>query len=69
MSVDDPTYRQLRFSFILQTIGAVLFAIATIVRVFLDGFAVTTLLFAAATILIAALARWTYRRLQAMREA
>jgi hypothetical protein len=69
MSVDDPLYRQLRFSFILQTIGAVLFAVATVVRVFIDGFTITTLLFGLATVAIAALARWTYRRLQLMREA
>lgn len=68
MSADDPLLRQLRFSFVLQIIGATLFAIATVIRFVAGGFDLTTIVFLGATILIGVAAFFTRTRIQRLRE-
>jgi hypothetical protein len=67
MSADDQLLRQLKFSFVLQVIGAALFAIATVIRLVIDGLDITTFIFLGATILIAAAAVFTRKRIQQLR--
>lgn len=70
MPADNVLLRQLKFSFILQTVGAGLFAIATIIRFVIDGLDITTFLFLGATLLIGVAAVFTRRRIQQLtREA
>lgn len=64
MSAEESLRRQLRFSFILQVIGAVLFAVAFVIRTVIYGLELTTWLFALGSIGIAAVAVWTRRRMQ-----
>ena len=68
MSADDVLLRQLKFSFVLQIIGAGLFAIATVIRLAIGGFDLTTILFLGATILIGAAAVFTRKRIQGLRQ-
>ncbi len=67
MSADDVLLRQLKFSFVLQVVGAALFAIATVIRFIAGGFDLTTIVFLGATILIAVAAFFTRTRIQQLR--
>lgn len=64
MSADSVLLRQLKVSFVLQLVGAGLFAIATVIRFIIDGLDVTTFLFLGATVLIGVAAVFTRRRIQ-----
>ncbi len=64
MSAEDSLRRQLKFSFVLQVIGAVLFAVAFVIRALIYGLELTTWLFALGCIGISAIAVWTRKRLQ-----
>ncbi len=64
MPADNVLLRQLKFSFVLQLVGAGLFAIATIIRFVIDGLDITTFLFLGATVLIGAAAVFTRKRIQ-----
>ncbi len=67
MSADDVLLRQLKFSFALQTIGAALFAVATVIRFIAGGLDLTTIVFLGATILITVAAVFTRTRIQQLR--
>ena len=69
MSADEVLLRQLKFSFVLQIIGAGLFAIATVIRFVAGGLDLTTIVFLGATILIAVAAFFTRSRIQRLRES
>jgi ABC-type transport system involved in cytochrome bd biosynthesis fused ATPase/permease subunit len=69
MSADDVLLRQLKFSFVLQVIGAALFAIATVIRFIAGGFDLTTIVFLGATILILVAAFFTRTRIQQLRDS
>jgi|DEB0MinimDraft_6_1074348.scaffolds.fasta_scaffold82668_3 hypothetical protein len=64
MSADDVLVRQLKFSFILQLVGAGLFAVATIIRIVLGGLDITAIVFLIATVLISTAAVFTRKRIQ-----
>ena len=64
MSADDVLVRQLKFSFILQLVGAGLFAVATIIRITLGGFDITAIVFLIATVLISTAAVFTRKRIK-----
>lgn len=68
MSADDPLVRQLKFSFVLQVVGAALFAVATIIRVALGGFDITAIIFLVATVLITVAAVFTRKRIQQLNQ-
>ena len=64
MSADDVLVRQLKFSFILQLVGAGLFAVATIIRIILGGLDITAIVFLIATVLISTAAVFTRKRIK-----
>ncbi len=64
MPADNVLLRQLKVSFVLQLVGAGLFAIATVIRFIIDGLDVTTFLFLGATVLIGVAAVFTRGRIQ-----
>lgn len=64
MSADDALVRQLKFSFVLQLVGAGLFAVATIIRIALGGLDITAIVFLIATVLISTAAFFTRKRIQ-----
>ena len=64
MSADDVLVRQLKFSFVLQLVGAGLFAVATIIRIVLGGLDITAIVFLIATVLISTAAVFTRKRIQ-----
>jgi hypothetical protein len=64
MSADDVLVRQLKFSFILQLVGAGLFAVATIIRIVLGGLDITAIVFLIATVLISTAAVFTRKRIK-----
>ncbi len=63
MAADDALRRQLRFSWVLQIIGATLFGVAFFIRAFIYGLEPTTWLFAVGGVGIAGVAVWTRRRM------
>jgi uncharacterized membrane protein YjjP (DUF1212 family) len=67
MSAEDALLRQLKFSFVLQVIGAALFAIATVIRFVAGGFDLMTIVFFGATLVIIAAAVLTRRRIRQLR--
>jgi hypothetical protein len=64
MSADDVLVRQLKFSFILQLVGAGLFAVATIIRIVLGGLDITAIVILIATVLISTAAVFTRKRIK-----
>jgi len=64
MSADDVLVRQLKFSFVLQLVGAGLFAVATIIRIVLGGLDITAIVFLIATVLISTAAVFTRKRIK-----
>jgi ABC-type transport system involved in cytochrome bd biosynthesis fused ATPase/permease subunit len=68
MSADEVLLRQLKFSFVLQVIGAALFTVATVIRFIAGGFDLTTIVFLGATILILVAAFFTRTRIQQLRD-
>jgi hypothetical protein len=54
----------LKFSFILQLVGAGLFAVATIIRIVLGGLDITAIVFLIATVLISTAAVFTRKRIK-----
>lgn len=66
MTADESLKRQLRFSFFLQAAGAVMFAIATIVRALAVGFDLVTVILALVTIGVIAAAMFTRSKIRAL---
>lgn len=64
MSADESLRRQLRFAFFLQVAGALMFAGAFIVRAVALGFDPVTALLGLVTLLIAAAATFTRKKMQ-----
>ncbi len=64
MNGDESLKRQLRFSFFLQVAGAVMFAIATLVRASAVGIDLVTIILALVTIGIGAAAVFTRSRMK-----
>jgi hypothetical protein len=64
MTPEEQMRRQLRFAFLLQVAGAVMFAIATVVRAVGIGFDVVTAVFALITVVIAGAAIFTRKKMQ-----
>ena len=66
MSANESLRRQLRFSFFLQSAGAVMFAIATLVRAFAVGVDLVTVILALVTLGVGAAAVFTRSRVKAL---
>ena len=65
MSTDDSLRRQLRFSLFLQIAGAVMFAVATVVRALAVGIDLITIVLALITVAVVAAAVFTRSKMQA----
>ncbi|MEK9810958.1 MAG: hypothetical protein VW362_10965 [Candidatus Nanopelagicales bacterium] len=66
MNGDESLKRQLRFSLFLQVAGAVMFAIATLVRAFAVGLDLVTIILALVTVGVGAAALFTRSRMQTL---
>ena len=64
MNADESLRRQLRFAFVLQVAGAVMFAAAAVIRVISLGVDLLAVIFAAVALLIAGAAVFTRRKMQ-----
>jgi hypothetical protein len=64
MSTNDPLYRQLRFAFLLQIAGAVMFGVAFATRAVALGFDPVTALLGLVMLLVIAAAVFTRRKMQ-----